>query len=73
MKSKGSSEGEKVSTQKKGKDKGKDKVALKVFIDKELYERLKLYIAETHPKLYGGITKTIEDALREYLDKHQKP
>ncbi len=41
-------------------------------IDSELYDRLKIYIARCRGTLYCQQSEVIAEAIREYLDRHER-
>jgi metal-responsive CopG/Arc/MetJ family transcriptional regulator len=41
-------------------------------IDKELYDRLKMYIARGRGTLYCQQSEVIAEAIKEYLDRHER-
>jgi metal-responsive CopG/Arc/MetJ family transcriptional regulator len=41
-------------------------------IDKELYDRLKMYIARCRGTLYCHQSEVIAEAIKEYLDHHER-
>ncbi|MEM2196423.1 MAG: hypothetical protein QXH10_09250 [Ignisphaera sp.] len=45
------------------------KTRIDVYIDKKLAERLFNYVKKTNPRLFGGLTKAVEEAIEEFLEK----
>ena len=46
------------------------RVKLKIYLSLETYSKLVEYIARTKGKVFGEISSTIEEAVKEYLEKH---
>jgi len=49
-----------------------ERIDINVRIYRETYERLMHYILTHYKRTYGYMSKVIEDAIREYLDRHFK-
>lgn len=46
------------------------KVRIDVLISKEVAERLYEYVKKTNLRIYGGLSRTVEEAIREFLERH---
>jgi len=43
---------------------------LKVRLDRELYMRLLLYAVSKYGRARGSLSRVVEEAIREYLERH---
>jgi len=50
--------------------KNKRKIRIDVMLSEDLVERLYEYVKKTSAKLRGGLSRTVEEAIKEYLDRH---
>ena len=46
------------------------KIRIDVLISKEVAERLYNYIKKANLRTYGNLSKTVEEAIKEYLERH---
>ena len=48
-----------------------EKIDINIRIYRETYERLMHYILRNYKRSYGYMSKVIDEAIREYLDRHE--
>jgi len=48
-----------------------ERIDINVRIYRETYERLMHYILTHYKRSYGYMSKVIDEAIREYLDRHE--
>jgi len=48
-----------------------ERIDINVRIYRETYERLMHYILRNYKRSYGYMSKVIDEAIREYLDRHE--
>ena len=46
------------------------KIRIDVLISKEVAERLYNYIKKANLRTHGNLSKTVEEAIREFLERH---
>jgi len=47
------------------------RLRIDLYIDEDLAKRLYNYVKKTNPRIYGSLTRTLETAIKEFLDRHE--